>query len=183
MTKYTRSKLCCAGTFTSDEAGQALIETALTLPLLCLLLLGSAELARAAYAAIEVANSAKAAVQYGASSRAAAADWSVSGTTYSGGLVNAATNDAANLSGNNAITVTSISTSCACANPAFTPTSCSDNTTCEVNQSAMVETLTVQTQATYHPLMNYFGLGNSGFFFGPTTFTLNGRASQVVSNQ
>jgi Flp pilus assembly protein TadG len=167
-----------------SETGQALIETALTLPLLCLILLGAVEFARAVYAAIEVSNAASAAVQYGASGHGPAGDWSVSGSTYSGGIVNAAVNDAANLTGSNAITVTSISTSCKCADPsAPAPTSCSDNKTCVNSNTAMVETLTVKTKATYHPLISYFGLGNSGFFFGPNAFTLYGQASQVVSNQ
>lgn len=167
-----------------SEAGQALIETALTLPLLCLILLGAVEFARAAYAAIEVSNAAQAGVEYGASSVAASGDFTVSGTTYSGGIVNAATNDGANLTGNNAITVTSITTSCACANPsAGTPTSCSDNSTCVTGNSSMVETLTVKTKATFHPLITYFGLGSSGFFFGPSAFTMYGQASQVVTNQ
>ncbi len=48
------------------ETGGALVETALTLPLLVTLTLGSVELARVAYTSIEVANAAKAAVSYGA---------------------------------------------------------------------------------------------------------------------
>jgi len=48
------------------ESGQALVETALTAPILLLMLVGGVEFGRVAYAAIEVANSAKAAVQYGA---------------------------------------------------------------------------------------------------------------------
>ena len=49
-----------------EEDGQSLVELALTVPILLLLLLGAAELARVAYAAIEVSNAAEAAVRYGA---------------------------------------------------------------------------------------------------------------------
>lgn len=50
----------------SSEAGQSLVETAVTLPVLFAVMLGCAQLAQVAYASIEVANAAKAAVQYGA---------------------------------------------------------------------------------------------------------------------
>jgi hypothetical protein len=46
------------------QAGQALVELALTMPILVLLLIGAAELGLTIYAAIEVSNSARAAVQY-----------------------------------------------------------------------------------------------------------------------
>ena len=51
------------------ESGGALVETALTMPLLVILVLGAVELARVAYAAIEVSNAARAAVSYGAAKR------------------------------------------------------------------------------------------------------------------
>lgn len=154
------------------ESGQALVETAIAIPLLFVLLLGAAEFARFAYAAIEVSNAANAAVEYGASSRSAATDWSVSGTTYSGGIVTAATADAANLSG---MSVTSISAACTCSDSTYTPTSCADNSTCTNNNTSMVQTITVKTQATYDPLIYVPG--------GPTTLTLYGQASRTVSNQ
>ena len=47
-------------------SGQALVETALTLPLLLLFVLGAAELGQVIYAAINVSNAAKSASQYGA---------------------------------------------------------------------------------------------------------------------
>lgn len=155
-----------------NQAGTALIETALSLPLFCLMLLGAAEFARLAYAAIEVANAARAAADYGGSSHGAASDWTKSGSTYSGGVVAAATNDAANLSG---LTVTNISLSCSCSNSNYTPSDCTDNTTCANNNTAMVETVTVNTQANYDPLIHYPG--------GPLSLTLKGQASQTVSNQ
>jgi len=51
-------------TFGYEQSGQALIELAISLPLLFLLLLGAAEFGRMAYMAIEVADAAKAAAQF-----------------------------------------------------------------------------------------------------------------------
>ena len=64
------------------EEGSALIELALSLPLLSIILLGAAEFARLAYASIEVANAAHAGAMYASYSLAASAD--------SGGISNAA---------------------------------------------------------------------------------------------
>jgi Flp pilus assembly protein TadG len=147
-----------------NQLGTALIETAISLPLFCLMLLGAAEFARLAYASIEVTNAARAGAEYGAYSHGTASD--------SAGVTTAATADAANLTG---LTVTNISLSCACSNSTYTPSGCSDNTTCESNNTAMVETITVNTQATYDPLIHYPG--------GPLSMTLTGQASETVSNQ
>ena len=58
-----------------SEAGQALVELALTLVFILIpLLIGAAEFARAAYAYIEVSNAARAAVAYGAQTHATALD-------------------------------------------------------------------------------------------------------------
>ena len=155
-------------TFCRDRAGQALVETALSLPLLLLILLGCAEFARVAYAAIEVSNAASAAALYAASSHAAAAN----STNISAMAVKDAANLGAGTGG--AVTVTNISASCSCANGSFTPSSCADNSTCTSNGTAMIETIKVNTQVTYRPLISYFG--------GPTSFTLKGQAVQTVGN-
>ena len=160
-----------------NQTGTALIETALSLPLFCLMLLGATEFARLAFAAIEVSNAARAAADYGGSSHGAASDWSQSGSAYSGGVVAAATNDAANLSG---VSVTGITLSCSCSPSSSVtaptqPTSCTDNATCSNQNVGMVETITVTTQTTYDPLIHYPG--------GPLSVTLKGQASQTVSNQ
>ena len=91
-----------------NQSGQALVETALTLPVLILLILGAGELARVAYAAIEIANAAKAAVQYGSQNNASMND--------DLGMLNAAQAEAQGLSG---VTLT---------NSSFT-TVCSDGST------------------------------------------------------
>jgi Flp pilus assembly protein TadG len=49
-----------------DEGGGALVETALTLPLLVMMIAGAAEFSRVAYASLEVVSAAKAGVSYGA---------------------------------------------------------------------------------------------------------------------
>jgi Flp pilus assembly protein TadG len=73
------------------DGGQALLETALTLPMLALMLLGAFEFSRVAYSAIEVTNAARAAAQYGAMNGGGFLDTS--------GMLAAANADAGNLSG------------------------------------------------------------------------------------
>ena len=135
------------------EAGQSLVETALLLPLLVTILLGGAEVAQVAYAAIEVANAARAGAQYGTQTAG-----TVSDTT---GIATAAANDAADIT---ALTTTS-SYSCVCSNGSAS--TCA-NTDC--NNSHIEKILTVNTQATVNPLFHIPGL--------PTTYTLKGKAIQ-----
>ena len=71
------------------DGGQALVETAMTLPLLALMLLGAFEFSRVAYSAIEVTNAARAAAQYGAMNGGGFLDTS--------GMMAAANADAGNL--------------------------------------------------------------------------------------
>jgi Flp pilus assembly protein TadG len=137
----------------AQDAGQALLETALVFPILLALLIGAAEFARVAYAAIEVANAARAGVQYGAQSGFTAAD-----TT---GIATAASKDAANVTG----LVTTSSVACICSNG--NASTCL-NTDCP--NSHKEEILTVNTQATMDPLIHVPGL--------PRTYTLKGRAIQ-----
>ena len=101
----------------SSEEGSALVELALSMPVLLIMLLGAAEFARLAYASIEVVNAAHAAAMYASSSHAALSD--------SGGITNAAGTDGANMTGSNAISVTSVSTACSCSDTSVSPTSCS----------------------------------------------------------
>lgn len=156
-----------ANALRSCEDGSALVELALSLPMLCVMLLGAVEFARVAYASIEVTNAAHAAAVYAASSTTASTD--------SGGITNAATTDSGNMAGGNAVSVTSVNYACACSNTLYTPTSCSDNSTCESNGVGMITTVTVTTQSTYSPLIRVPG--------GRLNFTLQGQSSQVVSNQ
>ncbi|HEY1581199.1 MAG TPA: TadE family protein [Terracidiphilus sp.] len=150
------------------EEGSALVELALSLPMLSIMLLGAAEFARIAYAAIEVTNAAHSAAVYAASSQAALAD-----TT---GISSAASGDSPNLIGGNAISVvTPITTSCTCSNTSYTPSSCSDNQTCQNGHSSLITAVTVQTQTTFSPAISLPGW--------KPTITLMGKSTEVVSNQ
>ncbi len=140
-----------------SESGQALTELGLVLPVLMAMLLGTVELARVAYAAIEVSNAAHAGAQYGAQSVFYAND--------STGIENAAANDAAN------ITLSSTT-------PTLTYT-CSDGTTpsgspltCASSTATVEAILTVVTTTSFNPFFHLSGLG--------TTFTLTGRDQQTV---
>jgi len=137
------------------EHGGALVETALTMPLLLILLLGAAEFGMASYAAIEVENAALAGVHYGAHSAAAAGDIT--------GIQTAATNDAPNIT----LGTTTVSHSCICSDGSAStcqPTDCS---------ASHIETiLKVQTQTAFHP-----GVNVPGF---PGSFTLYGQAVEKV---
>jgi Flp pilus assembly protein TadG len=150
------------------EEGSALVELGLSLPMLCLMLLGAAEFARIAYAAITVTNAAHSAAVYAASSQAAVSD-----TT---GITNAANGDSPNLVGGNAISVTTpVTTSCTCSNTSYTPSSCTDNQTCQNNHSSMITAVTVQTSTTFTPMITLPGW--------KPTITLMGNSTEVVSNQ
>lgn len=137
------------------ENGQALVELALSLPLLMLLLLGAAEFARGAYAAIEVSDAAKAGVQYGAQNATAASD-----TT---GVQDAAAAGAPDIT----LGSTTVSISCICSDG-----SASTCLRTDCSASHIEETLSVQTQTTFDPLIYAPGLPNS--------FTLYGQATQKV---
>jgi Flp pilus assembly protein TadG len=136
-----------------ETAAQSLIETALVVSLFALLLVGTAELGRVAYAAIEVSNAARAGAAYGAQNGSTAAD--------STGIATAAANDAANLSG----VITTSSYSCICSNG--TSSTCTPG---DCSTSHIEETVTVNSQVSFDPLIHLPGL--------PTTYTLKGKAVQ-----
>lgn len=137
------------------DGGGAMIEVALTLPILFLLLFGAVEFAMVEYASIEVSNAANAAADYGTSSNAAAADAT--------GIRLAATKDALNI----ALGTTQIFTSCICSNGAASTCASGDCSTSHIEQL-----LTVKTQTTITPPIHWPGL--------PSTFTLHGQATRKV---
>ena len=137
------------------EDGGALVEFALTMPLLILLLMGSAELGQMTYASVEVANAARAAVSYGCSSSIAAGD-----TT---GIQNAAAADAPDVS----LGTTTVAKSCICSNGTASTCLATD-----CSGSNIETILTVDTKATLTPFVHVPGL--------PTTFTVHGQAVQKV---
>ena len=148
-----------------SEEGSALVELALSLPMLCIMLLGAAEFARLAYASIEVSNAAHAAAVYAASSSDAVSD--------TAGIKKAAGTDAPNLAGSSALTVNDPTTSCQCSDG--TSVACTDNVTCPGSNLPIITTVTVTTQSTFSPMISLPG-------WKQLTFTLQGKSSQVVSN-
>ncbi|HZL52764.1 MAG TPA: TadE family protein [Terracidiphilus sp.] len=137
------------------EGGQALVELALSMPLLLVILLGAAEFARMEYAGIEVADAAMAGVQYGAQEPNTAAD-----TT---GIQAAARGDAPDIT----LGTTTASISCICSDGSASTCLSTDCST-----SAIEQILTVKTQATLTPVIHVPGL--------PATFALHGQAVQKV---
>ena len=148
------------------EEGGALVETAFSVSLLMVLLLGAVEFGRLAYAAIQVNSAAKAAAQYGAQSRTTAADisgmTSAAQTEYFGGTALQLTSP----------TATS-GTSCSCADTGAVANCATNSVTAPACPGSVMEvTITVQTQASFNPLFHVPGLPNS--------FTLTGTAKQKV---
>ena len=149
-----------AHTGLETEAGQSLVELALTLPLLLLLVVGAVEIATVLYDSIDVENAAMAGVQYGSLSSTDEAD--------TGGIQNAAAAAAPSLS-----LTTTPSTSCICSNGSSSTCLSTDCT------GASIETiLTVKTQTTITPFIYFPGL--RGIPALPQTFTLYGQAVQKV---
>jgi len=146
------------------EEASALVELTLSLPFLCIMLLGAAEFARLAYASIEVTNAAHAAAVYGSSSHGAASD--VTGIKYAGST------DSPNLVGSSAITVNDPTLSCQCSDGVNVD--CTNNHTCTDSNTRMITTVMVTTQTTFSPMISLPGW--------KPTFTLQGKSSQVVSN-
>ena len=137
-----------------NEKGSALVETALTMPVLFTLVLGAVEFTRVAYTSLELVSAARAGVSYGAETGGTAAD--LTGITY------AAQTDAAQVSGINVSAVPSYVCSDGTASTGL-------NTDC--SNSHIEETLTVQTSVTMDPLIHVPGL--------PRQYTITGSASQV----
>jgi Flp pilus assembly protein TadG len=146
------------------EAGQSLVELSLAMPLLIALLLGAAELGTVTFEAIELTNSARAAVQYGAQTPITAAD--------SSGILAAAKQDAYDLTTSSGTSnfAANVSSSCMCSNGSVAA-SCAISS-CPTSQLEQV--LTVQTSATFTPLIHLPNL--------PTSFTLHASAVQRVLN-
>lgn len=140
------------------EDGAALIEAAVTLPLLFLLLIGAVEFAMAAYASIEVSNAANAGAAYGAQNAIAAAD--------TAGIQLAATSDATNIT----LATPTVARTYICSDGSAvsgTP----PGVTC-MSGAAVETTLTVATRTDYTPPVRWPGL--------PSTFTLKGQAVRKV---
>jgi Flp pilus assembly protein TadG len=161
MTKEKLRYRSLARAHRESEAGQALVETAIAIPVLLLLLLGAAELGGIIYAGIEASNAARAAVQYGAMNGGAVTDTQ--------GMLTAAQNDAYNLPSTSPVTFPSPPTAvCSCSNGVGTST-CTPG---DCPGAQIEETLTVYTQVTFTAPISLPGL--------PKTFTLNGFDQEMV---
>lgn len=162
-----------------DDRGAALVELALTVPLLVLVLVGSAELGRIAYMAIEVESAARAGASYGSVNLGTAFDPT--------DIQQAALNDAPSVPNMTA----SATTACVCEtlntssntasfNPSSGTVSCGsaiitgsacDNTTSTSSESTITYVV-VNTSATVDTLLHYPGI--------PNTFTLTGSSQMRV---
>lgn len=147
---------------TRSQAGTALLEFVLALPLLILLLLGSVEIGRYVYFAIQVGNAARAGVQYGAQNGVTALD--------SAGIVNAVKAD-----GNTSIAALNVSPSnyCSCWNGSSgSSVACSGS--CP-GGSHIVEYVQVTVSGSVDPLFHYP--------FLPSTLTVSNTAAMRIAAQ
>ena len=145
-----------------SDRGSALVELALSLPILGLLLLGAVEFGRFAYLAIELTNAAKAAAQYGARNSVTGADVT--------GMQLVASQDAPEVTAQcTGFTTTVAATSCACV-VGGTSTGAACGSTCAGGY--IVQNLNITTSAQCTPLFYPSGFGG--------TLTLTGHAVQEV---
>ncbi|MDR3745763.1 MAG: TadE/TadG family type IV pilus assembly protein [Acidobacteriaceae bacterium] len=154
-----------------EESGQALIELAISLPLLLSMLLGMSELGNLFYCAIEVTNSARAAAQYATMNGGAFSITNSSGLDTTG-MLQAAQSDSNNLG--TAVSFSSTPTySCTCADGTA-------NYSCNVvgsypsgcSSSHLIVTVTVHTQGTFTPRIKIPGL--------PASYILQGSSIEEV---
>jgi Flp pilus assembly protein TadG len=161
-----------------SQSGQALVEVALTLPLLLLLLMGVIELGRYAYISILVGNSARAGAAYGAQSGGTSGD--------TAGITLAAKNDFQNNGQKlSKLTVNSV-VSCGCDNAGtltvdYTSSpDCSDATNPALGATIAacvpgghwVAMVAVTSSGTFNSIFNAFGI--------PTSITLSKTATMRV---
>ena len=147
------------------EAGAALIEAALTAPLLVLMLIGAVEFGRVAYIAMETTNAARAAVSYGSQSVIQANDQA--------GMQAVAQLEASGLSSQNVTLTVSAAPACSCSSPdtGVAAFSCTTGTTASCPAPSHIEqSVTVTVTATFDPIVHLPGL--------PGPFTLTGHATQ-----
>lgn len=159
MRKMIKTTLRC-------ETGQSLVEVALTVPLLFLLLVGAAELARMAYYGIVVENAAHAVALYAAQDTATASD-----TTNITAVADSA---AANIGGSDTLQVTSVTQACTCFDPvAGTNSAMASCSAACAAPDTIIQYVQVSTKATANPLFNYPGLvGNTFSVYGSSTMAV-----------
>lgn len=165
----------------NDNGGAALVELALTAPLLLLVMIGAVELGRVAHFAIEVQNAARAGASWGTVN--------VRNASWAGMVQQAAYNDAPDLPGlivtpaNNCVCETlnltsntatfspNNGTTLSCSDPAITSCTGTSSTTMQTT----VSYVTVSTQATLSSIFQIAKL--------PGSYTFNGYSSlRILSN-
>jgi Flp pilus assembly protein TadG len=158
-----------------EENGQALIELAVTLPLLMVIFLGAVEFARLAHMAMEVSSAAKAAAQYGSQNEAMASDIN--------GIQQTAQQDAPYVANTCSGFTTTVQNSgspnyqlpCTCVSSGTPSPDPPTYAACSASCTGyVVEVLVVNTSATCSPLIHAPGF--------PKSFTLHGGAKQEVLN-
>ena len=127
----------------SGQEGSSLLELALVTPLLLLVLVGSVDLGRACYAAIEVAAAANAGAAYGTQN-----------PTDTAGMQSAALLNGANLNGLSA----TASWGCECSDGTSPSPSCTTKPSCSAN---LVKYVAVTTSLGYAPALHVPGLPSS----------------------
>ncbi len=132
----------------ASDAGSALVELAVSLPLLALVMVGAIDFARVFYVGMELTNAARAGAQYGAYNPAQSGDVAGMQTTATGSV-------------NITIDPPTASRTCQCATGAgaFSPATCT--TTCPSGQHLVV-TVTVTTSKTFATVAGSFpGIPNA----------------------
>jgi Flp pilus assembly protein TadG len=152
-----------------NDSGQSMVELALSLPLFVLLVLGTAEIANIAWAAIQINNAARAGAQFASQSHLNAAQ---NGTDSPiNAISSAAKADAPNFP---QMTVTS-SQVCKCISSAGVDTGLSCTPAACVSPDVITDFVQVNTQASITPFVHYPGL--------PASYTIKGYAFMGVSNK
>ena len=173
MSRFAMRKRLLSGLFSAGETGSALVETALTFPVLIMMLLGAVELGEVAYASIETSNAARAGAQYAAVG---------GGYNDTAGVTAAAQADAYDTytPQPTSFTVTMPTPACACSDGLGT---CSVSGAVGSSPGVFactsgtpIVTVTVQTTAQF---TSPIALKTPFASLGPT-FTLHGSAQQVV---
>lgn len=151
-----------------SEAGQALIEAAVTAPILFVLLFGAAELARVAYTAIEVANAAQAGVEYATQNQFTMSDNPSNTNMTSNGTTTSAGDDAANVTG----LTTTATTGYMCSDGSTASNTSTTNPSCPNGSAGAIAIpyITVTATANFDPLVYIPGL--------PSSFTLQSSATE-----
>jgi len=170
MTKNFQKTLHALRSAFSDQTGGPLVETALTAPILLVMILGVVEFGRVGYIAVETSNAARAAVSYGSQNQITATD--------TNGMQAVARLEAIGLTSQNVnLTVNAVG-NCSCSSPdttSVTPFACAGaaDTICPP-PSHIEQTLNVTVTATFNPIIH------AGNF--PGTFSITGREQQKRLN-